>query len=123
MNFFRLWMAMAAALSGSASAEETSVQSSVKYDCGDVVVTGRVNNVDDSYEEVDTGNVYLGAGRISAEVKIHRLLKEQETRRSVRANYIAHNYLPENRDFLMVLIPKDDGSYFILEYKLAGRSE
>ena len=120
MRFVAILAATAAIATPFTVAAKPSDQPNLKYGCSDVVVIGRLKNVEGSYEHIDIEDDILGHGWITAQVRIKKVLKGHEPRRSVQARYLAHTYRVEDRDFVMVLRPVSGGSYTAQSFILLG---
>lgn len=88
----------------------------VEYGCADVVVIGRVETV--NYTDISDPDDLLGHGRFDMQIAIKRVLRGKEDRRVVPASHIAHGQLRDDRDFLMVLSPLNDGNYSLASASL-----
>lgn len=77
----------------------------VEYGCHDVVVIGTIKNR--SYTPVSTNDI-LGQGRIELEVSVRKRLRGSDYRRIIPAFAVAHTYLNERNEFLLVLSPTAD---------------
>ena len=106
------------ATASTAATEEDDYR--LPYGCGDLVVIGRVRTL--GYTDLSGPDDLLGHGRFDVEVRIKRVVRGTESRRSLRAHRIAHGQLVANRDFLIVLTPEKEGQYVLSTAALARGS-
>lgn len=93
----------------------------IKYECGDVVVTGRVQNLE--YRPVNIEGDILGHGWITADVRIADILRGPRALPRLQVQYFAHSYFNEQRDFLLVIHLDDDGVYRVKAARLLERND
>src|SRR4051812_13094836 len=73
----------------------------VTFHCGDLVVIGRLENLD--YEYVPIENDLLTHGWITARVRGRGVLVGHAQGRVLPARYFEHTYRREDRDFVLVI--------------------
>lgn len=83
----------------------------VEYGCNDLVVVGRLGRQD--YQHVEIENDLLGHGWVTAYVKINDVLFGHARARKLSIRYFAHTYMREDRDFVFVLRPTENGRHLI----------
>jgi hypothetical protein len=93
--------------------DPTEVAPTVSYGCDDLVVIGRMKNL--SFESIPDENDLLGHGHVKFEVRIRKRLRGTDNRRVVPVSAIAHTYMNEEHEFLLVLSPSNDGVGYELE--------
>jgi hypothetical protein len=81
------------------------------YSCRDAVVVGRVESAD--YEAIGDADDLPGRGIIRATVKARKTLRGAALPKALPVTYIAHVYMRSDRDFMLVLNKKDDGSFSV----------
>lgn len=81
------------------------------YQCADVVVIGKVQSI--AYDPIPDGDDILGHGRITAKIKLRKIVKGPSLPRSINAHYVAHSYMRDDRDFMLILQREGDGSFRI----------
>jgi len=98
------------------------------FGCNDIVVVGSVENK--SYETVKSEDDILGHGWISATLKVREIVKGARVPPILPVKYFAHNYMRQDRDFMLVLTRTESGEYEIktgqiasLRPRLASRCE
>ena len=95
--FFAVALAIAAPVEANAAALV------VTYGCDDVVVVGKMTNV--SYSLIEDDNDVLGHGHIKFKVHVKQRLAGRDARRILSAATVAHGYMNEENEFLLVLRP------------------
>jgi hypothetical protein len=99
------------------SAAPALAEDLVPYGCSDVVVLGRLENLD--YAHQDIPDDLLGHGWMTARVHVRRVVKGEERRRVVPLRYFGHTYLRHDRTFLLVMSREKDG-YELKSVTFAG---
>ena len=84
-----------------ASAHARTDDVTVTYQCSDLVVIGRFQNLE--YEHVDLEDDILGHGWVTARVTVRRVLAGRPEARVVPVRYFAHSYFRRDRDFMLVI--------------------
>jgi len=125
MRRFCLVLASAMAwLGGPASAAEPpeppEAPQVLEHRCGDLIVIGRVTVL--SYGDIEDENDLLGHGVFTVDVDIARVLRGSETRRRVRANFVAHAQIRHDLDFLMALSPRKGREYLLNRFVIWDRT-
>lgn len=80
----------------------------MRYECGDMVVVGRVQSA--NYEGLGNPDDFPGRGVITATVSVRKTIKGHSLPKEMRFTYVAHSYMRSDRDFMIVLRKMDDGS-------------
>lgn len=109
-------MGWALLCSSAALATEEDEPYVLEYSCKDVVAVARINTL--SYTDMASEDDLLGHGRFAMRISIKKVLRGTEGRRIVFASQIAHAQLVENRDFVVVLTPRDGGEYTLTRASL-----
>lgn len=104
-----LRLALALALLGGGPAAAESVSLTQPFGCEELVVVGRVETVS---EKELPGDV-LGRSRYDMRVRIKRVLHGDPRGRTVLAGGVSHGSMREDVDFWMILMPMNEGAYFI----------
>ncbi len=108
-SLFRLLAICSASLGATAAAErdEPAMQ------CGDIAVVGTLHNNDD-YQSVDTSDVMLGYGFMTAKVKIRRVIFGKVSGRWITISYFGHTYYRDGITSIFVLRPLPDGLWSLV---------
>ena len=83
----------------------------IEYGCKDLVVVGRLVNQD--YQHVEIEDDILGHGWVTADVKVDDVLFGHTLARKLPIRYLAHTYMREDRDFVFVLRPAENGRHLV----------
>ena len=81
------------------------------YGCDDVVVIGHVRN--GSYSPIKDGDDILGRGKVTATIRVRKVVKGPKLPPLIPANYVAHGEMREDRNFMLVLSRACDGTFSI----------
>lgn len=101
-----------AALSQQGTADAASIEDrTLEYRCDDVVVVGRVYS--HAYDRIPNDEDLIGHGKIRATVKVRRVIRDQNLSDTIPANYFAHVYMRDDRDFMLILRKENDGLFMI----------
>ena len=92
---------LAFALALAAPVQAETAPPVINYGCQDLVVIGKMTNV--SYSLIEDANDLLGHGYIRFTVDIKERLAGKDARKSVAAASVAHGYMHEEHEFLLVL--------------------
>ncbi|HEV2594041.1 MAG TPA: hypothetical protein VGU01_02430 [Sphingomicrobium sp.] len=101
---------MAAMLLGSpcaAARAGTDDDRILPFGCRDLVVVGRLKNL--TFEPLGSGDDLIGRGSISATLRVRRIVRGGPVPRVLRIRYLAHTYMREDQDFMLVLKPTGAG--------------
>jgi hypothetical protein len=113
-----LILALALLAIGGCATVDDGDRATLEYDCSDLVVVGRVDNL--SYTPIDDPNDPLGHGVVEMDISIRRVIRGSPPKRMLRATAVAHATMVESKDFVLVLKPKQDGSFELQEANLAS---
>jgi hypothetical protein len=94
-----------------ASISASDEDRTLSFGCGDVVLIGRVANLD--YQSVDIEDDIIGYGWITANLSVRRVVKGPRLPSSLPVKYFAHTYMREDRDFMFVLSKTEANEYRI----------
>lgn len=83
----------------------------LEYGCKDLVVVGRLVNHD--YQHVEIEDDIIGHGWITADVKVDDVVFGHTLARKLPVRYFAHTYMTEDRDFVFVLRPAENGRHLV----------
>lgn len=108
---------LSTAPSGAAAQHRSEVEV-IPYHCGELAVIGRFKNL--SYEGVDIEDDLLGHGWMIARFHVRRTLRGRWRDRALTVRYFGHSYYREDRDFMLALALRDDGTYSIRRMRLLG---
>ncbi len=89
----------------------TDEDRTLPFACGDVVVVGTVYNR--KIDAIEDQGEALGHGLASATIHLRRVIRGPKMPSLIPANYLAHAYLRENQEFMLVLSKGDDGRFSI----------
>jgi hypothetical protein len=116
-----LWFAafiISLACTSCATIDDTAEEDrTLTFDCNDIVVIGRLNNNRD-YEHVEIDGDILGHGWMTGAISVHRPVAGPAVEKKVPVRYFGHTYLREDRTFMFVLSPTDDGIYHLSDQRL-----
>ena len=99
-------------LTVSTTAEATADEDrTLPFACGDVVVVGTVHNR--KIDAIEDQGDALGHGLASATIRVRRVIRGPKLPSLIPANYLAHAYLRENQEFMLVLSKGDHGRFSI----------
>jgi hypothetical protein len=88
----------------------------VAYGCNDLVVVGRLEKQD--YQHVEIEDDLLGHGWITADLRVDDVVFGARRVRNLPVKYFAHTYMREDRDFVFVLRPAEDGRHLVRTARL-----
>lgn len=88
----------------------------VDFGCRDLVAIGRIRTL--KFDDLSLPDDLLGHGRFWMDVSLKKVLKGKERRSGVPTTQIAHAQLREDRDFLVVLSPMENGAYSLKSAQL-----
>lgn len=83
----------------------------LSFGCDDIVVVGRV--VSRAYTPLPSDGWPLGSGSISGKVTVRRVLRGGHIQRVLPVEYLAHTYMRDDKDFMLVLHRSKAGAYEI----------
>ncbi len=75
------------------------------------MVVGRVQN--GGWHHVDDPDDILGHGWVDARLSVRQVVRGSINGRTVPVRYLAHTYMRDDRDFMLVLSRQPDGSLVI----------
>ncbi len=84
--------------------------------CHDIVVVGRLQN--NAFVPVHSDGQILGQGWVIARITVRRVVKGSGLPAVVAVHYLAHTYLREDRDFMLVLHKSQEGAFDIAAAQL-----
>ena len=90
------------------AAPAMAAEEPVTYGCDEMVVIGRLENLD--YEHVELKDDLLGHGWMNARIHVRSVVKGADRRRVLPLRYFGHTYLRHDRTFMLVLSPQE-GAY------------
>lgn len=73
----------------------------LSYGCSDIVAVGRVEN--GTYEHIQSEDDLLGRGSIEATLHVRKVVRGASLPAVVPVRYVAHSFMREDRDFMLVL--------------------
>lgn len=88
----------------------------IAYGCNDLVVVGRLVNQD--YQHVEVEGDLLGHGWVTADVKVNDVVFGHTRARKLPVRYFAHTYMRDDRDFVFVLRPAENGRHLVRTARL-----
>lgn len=88
----------------------------IAYGCNDLVVVGRLANQD--YQHVEVEGDLLGHGWVTADVKVNDVVFGHTRARKLPVRYFAHTYMRDDRDFVFVLLPAENGRHLVRTARL-----
>jgi hypothetical protein len=108
----RLRLLFVGCLAGCATTQDDESQNKLPYGCSDLVVVGRVVTLagETLPEPAPLPN---WQSRWRLQVKIRQVLRGAERRTVVPATSVSHAQIRDDKDFLVVLTPNENGSYAI----------
>ncbi|MFL6787406.1 MAG: hypothetical protein ACJ8FC_01945 [Sphingomicrobium sp.] len=100
---------------------KSSDRDEIEYACSDLVVVGRL--VKQDYQHVEIEDDILGHGWVTADVKVDYVVHGPMTVNKLRVRklpvrYFAHTYMREDRDFVFVLRPAENGRHLVRKARL-----
>ena len=90
----------------------------LEYSWGDAVVVGKVEST--NFESIGNANDLPGRGIIAATIAVSRVIKGAGLPKRIPVTYVAHVYMRSDRQFMLVLSRKDDGSFRIATAQLVS---
>lgn len=100
-----------AALCATVADAKSRERDDIAYGCSDLVVIGRL--VKQDYQHVEIEDDILGHGWVTADVKIDEVVFGHTRARKLPVRYFAHTYMREDRDFIFVLRPAENGRHLV----------
>jgi hypothetical protein len=88
----------------------------LEYRCGELAIVGRVQS--HAYESIADDTDFIGHGRIRATIKVRRIVRGGKLPSVISAEYFAHTYMRSDRDFMLIVRERRDGSYEIVTGQL-----
>ena len=98
-----------AALCATVADAKSRERDDIEYGCSDLVVVGRL--VKQDYHHVEDKDDILGHGWVTADVKVDNVVFGHPRARKLPVRYFAHTYMREDRDFVFVLRPAENGRH------------
>lgn len=102
---------MVAPLCATVTDAKSPERDDIEYGCKDLVVVGRL--VKQDYQHVEIEDDILGHGWVTADVKVDNVVFGHTLARKLPVRYFAHTYMREDRDFVFVLRPAENGRHLV----------
>ena len=99
-----------------AGAVSAKARDDIVYGCSDLVVVGRLAKQD--YQHVEIEDDLLGHGWVTADVKVDEVVFGHPRDSKLPIRYFAHTYMREDRDFVFVLRPIENGRHLVRSARL-----
>ena len=112
---------ISAALCSTVAVAKSRERDDIEYGCSDLDVVGRL--VKQAYQHVEIENDILGHGWVTADVKVDYVVYGPMTVNRLRVRklpvrYFAHTYMRQDRDFVFVLRPAENGRHLVRKARL-----
>lgn len=88
----------------------------VSYACSDVVIIGHVRY--QTFTPISDAGDLVGHGHIDMTIDVKRKLAGDIAATTIPASGIAHTFIREDRDFLLVLRPAPEGRYALQQGRI-----
>lgn len=91
----------------------------LSYRCDDVVVIGRLQNLSYTHEEIEDEKI--GHGWMMAHLTVRKVVRRTPGKSVLRVRYFGHTYMRQDRDFMFVLRPAEEGFTIANARLMSGR--
>lgn len=108
-----LTIALAASVLGAAASsladDQARAAEPIPYDCRDLVVIARFENLD--YDPVDDEADMIGQGWMTSRLHVGEVVAGRPETGELILRYFGHTYFRSDHDFLLVVHPANDGNF------------
>lgn len=113
-------LSAAAVASGCATVFSENVEDrTLSYGCSEIVAIGRLEN--GAYEASHSADDLIGHGWTNATLHVRRVVSGGAVPTILPVRYWAHTYMRDDRDFMFVLTPVDQGFEIATAHLMSAR--